>query len=220
MSVKTYSLRNQGNTYLSKNFTVKEFKCNDGSDTILIDDALVDILQKVRDHFNQPVTINSAYRTQSYNSRVGGSSSSQHCKGTAADIVVRKTNPLAVALYIASLPEMSGKGGLGYYSRANLRAGFCHVDTRNYVSRWISKAGTAYLSTSKIMPTIKKGQRDATNKGGISYAVTVLQRHLGVTADGIFGTNTEAKVKEIQQKNGLTVDGIVGPKTWNVLGGF
>ena len=127
---------------------------------------------------------------------MGGSSSSQHCKGTAADIVVKNTNPLAVALYIVSLPEFAAKGGVGYYSRANLRNGFVHVDTRSYVSRWISKAGTSYLSTSKIMPTIKRGQGDATSKGGISYAVTVLQRHLKLTTDGIFGTNTETKVKE------------------------
>ena len=103
---------------------------------------------------------------------------------------------MAVALYIVSLPEFAVKGGVGYYSRANLRNGFVHVDTRSYVSRWISKAGTSYLSTSKIMPTIKRGQRDATSKGGISYAVTVLQRQLKLTADGIFGTNTETKVKE------------------------
>ena len=44
------------------------------------------------------------------------------------------------------------------------------------------------------MPTIKKGARD--NSNGISYAVTALQRHLGITADGIFGANTETKVKE------------------------
>ena len=70
------------------------------------------------------------------------------------------------------------------------------------------------------MPTIKRCQRDAISKGGISYAVTVLQRHLKLTADGIFGTNTETKVKEFQKQAGLTADGIVGPKTWEKLGGL
>jgi hypothetical protein len=32
-----YSLAKDGNKKLSANFSVKEFKCNDGSDTILID---------------------------------------------------------------------------------------------------------------------------------------------------------------------------------------
>ncbi len=35
--------------------------------------------------------------------------------------------------------------------------------------------------------------------------------------DGIFGSQTEAAVREIQRTNNLTVDGIVGPATWRVL---
>ena len=215
MSVKTYSKKTQGNLSLSANFKVKEFACKDGSDTILIDDKLVSALQKIRTHFGKPVSINSAYRTAAYNIKVGGSSNSQHCKGTAADIHIKGVDPLKVALYVASLPEFKSRGGIGYYSRTGLTDGFVHVDVRSWSSRWISKAGTAYKSVSKIMPTIKKGARD--NVGNISYAVTVLQRHLGVAVDGIFGAKTEAKVREVQQKNRLTVDGIVGPKTWNVL---
>lgn len=35
--------------------------------------------------------------------------------------------------------------------------------------------------------------------------------------DGIFGPQTEAGVKALQQATGLTVDGIVGPKTWQKI---
>jgi N-acetylmuramoyl-L-alanine amidase len=35
--------------------------------------------------------------------------------------------------------------------------------------------------------------------------------------DGIFGSQTEAAVREIQSANNLTVDGIVGPATWRVI---
>ncbi|MDE6302801.1 MAG: peptidoglycan-binding protein, partial [Clostridia bacterium] len=34
------------------------------------------------------------------------------------------------------------------------------------------------------------------------------------TVDGIFGANTTAAVKQFQTENGLTADGIVGPLTW------
>ena len=61
------------------------------------------------------------------------------------------------------------------------------------------------------MPTIRQGAKDATN--GASYAVTVLQRHLGVKADGIFGVNTKAKLIEHQKGHGLVADGICGPAT-------
>ena len=37
------------------------------------------------------------------------------------------------------------------------------------------------------------------------------------TADGKFGSKTEAAVKAFQRDNGLTPDGVVGPKTWAVL---
>lgn len=35
--------------------------------------------------------------------------------------------------------------------------------------------------------------------------------------DGIFGRQTEAGVKALQQATGLTVDGIVGPNTWHQI---
>ena len=53
--------------------------------------------------------------------------------------------------------------------------------------------------------------------GSRSEEVKTLQRLIGVTADGIFGKQTEAVVREYQRKNGLIADGIVGPKTWLLL---
>lgn len=215
MSVITYSLKTDGAKKLSKNFTVKEFACKDKSDTILIDTDLVTVLQAVRDHFGKAVKINSAYRTPAYNISVGGSSKSQHCLGTAADIKITGVDPLQIALYVSSLPQFKGHGGIGYYGRVNLKDGFVHVDVRKNVSRWISKSGTSYLTVSNIMPTIKFGAKDATN--GLSYSVTILQRHLGLKADGIFGVNTKKALIEWQTSKGLTADGIAGPKTWNAM---
>lgn len=52
--------------------------------------------------------------------------------------------------------------------------------------------------------------------------VTELQKLLNqngytLDADGIFGSNTQAAVKDYQQKNNLSVDGIVGSNTWGAL---
>jgi putative chitinase len=47
--------------------------------------------------------------------------------------------------------------------------------------------------------------------------VKKLQQKLGLGADGIFGTGTEAAVKKWQADNGLTSDGIVGEGTWNKM---
>ena len=52
--------------------------------------------------------------------------------------------------------------------------------------------------------------------------VTELQKLLNkngynLTADGIFGSKTQAAVKDYQKKNGLSVDGIVGNNTWGAL---
>ena len=135
MAIKAYSYAKDGSKALSKNFHVREFKCKDGSDPIFIDDELVALLQKIRDHFGKAVNITSGYRTASHNTKVGGSKSSQHLLGRAADIQVQDTDPLAVAAYAESL--MPGWGGVGRYPvKAGRAKGWVHVDTRPNKSRW------------------------------------------------------------------------------------
>lgn len=123
-----YSLYKDGNKKVSANFKVREFACKDGTDKIVIDEKLVELLQKIRNHFGKPITINSAYRTTSHNKKVGGSTNSYHLKGQAADIVVKDVNPILVALYC----EKIGAGGIGVYKT------FVHVDTRKKEYRWIN----------------------------------------------------------------------------------
>ena len=67
MAIKTYSLKADGDRQLTENFRIREFACHDGSDKILIDDQLPQLLQEIRDYFGKPVTINSAYRNAAYN---------------------------------------------------------------------------------------------------------------------------------------------------------
>ena len=44
------------------------------------------IFQPMRDHFNIPIAITSGYRGEELNKIIGGSLTSQHCKGEALDI--------------------------------------------------------------------------------------------------------------------------------------
>lgn len=135
MAIKQYSLAKDGAKLLAPGFKVREFRCRDGSDAIMIDQTLVVLLQAIREHFGKPVTITSGYRTAAHNTAVGGAKSSQHLLGRAADIQVQDTDPLAVAAYAESL--MPGWGGVGRYPVKPGRArGWVHVDTRPNKSRW------------------------------------------------------------------------------------
>jgi murein DD-endopeptidase MepM/ murein hydrolase activator NlpD len=49
--------------------------------------------------------------------------------------------------------------------------------------------------------------------------VAHVQRALGISADGVFGPETDAAVRQFQSRSGLQVDGIVGPATWSALFG-
>lgn len=50
-----------------------------------------------------------------------------------------------------------------------------------------------------------------------THLTMIVQKAVGVTSDGKFGTLTEASVKLFQKQNGLTADGIVGLKTWKKI---
>ena len=135
MAIKQYSLKADGARKLAPGFKVREFRCRDGSDVVMIDQTLVVLLQAIREHFNKPITVTSGYRTGTHNTAVGGSRSSQHLLGKAADIQVADTTVEAVAAYAESL--MPDWGGVGRYPvKAGRAKGWVHVDTRPNKSRW------------------------------------------------------------------------------------
>lgn len=131
--VREYSLRRDGDLQLSPHFRLAEFASRDGADKVLVDDALVELLETIRASAGGAVTINSAYRSPAHNAAVGGVSSSQHLYGRAADIVVAGASPLLVG-QIAEY-YLDRRGGIGVYQT------FTHVDTRAIRSRWDQRSG-------------------------------------------------------------------------------
>lgn len=133
---RIYSKSLEGDKHLTSSFKVKEFACNDGSDVILIHPDLPAVLQNIRNQFGKPIIINSGYRTPEYNKKVGGATRSQHCYGTAADIVVDGVSPVSVAIAAEkALKETGHPGGIGIYKS------FVHVDVRSKRYRWDQRSG-------------------------------------------------------------------------------
>ena len=137
IAIKEYSMSRDSTRQLSPSFKVREFGCK-GSDVILIDEELVVLLQCIREHFGKPVHITSGYRTAAHNAAVGGSKSSQHLLGRAADFYVEGVDVATVAAYAETL--LPGRGGIGRYPKdakhPTRKTGWVHIDTRANKSRW------------------------------------------------------------------------------------
>ncbi len=213
MAVKKYSLKCDGDLKLSKNFCAREFRSRDGADEILIDEKLVTLLQKMRDEFGK-IIISSAYRTPSYNTKVGGVKNSQHVLGQAADITLSNPKKLLEA---ARFAEKIGFGGVGLDEKFGK---FLHLDTRSKKSYFKYRSDGSTYSVLSFFKTIGKGSR--------GEEVKILQAKLKamyfrgadskpLSTDGVFGANTEYALKKFQKAKGITADGIAGPKTWKLI---
>lgn len=60
------------------------------------------VLQPIRDHFGKPVIVTSGYRAPAVNRAIGGSATSQHVRGEAADFTVAGESNLVVARWIVA----------------------------------------------------------------------------------------------------------------------
>lgn len=121
---------------LTENFTLEEFACHDG--TPVPEDLrgnaqlLAMELQILREYLGEPIHVNSAYRTEEYNAKIGGKKNSYHKKAMAADITTKNKTPKQLAAVIEKLiaQKKMKQGGLGIYP------GFVHYDIRGTKARW------------------------------------------------------------------------------------
>ena len=84
------------------------------------------VLQPVRDHFGKGVKVNSGLRTPEVNAKVGGSKTSDHCKGMAADIEIPTVANAELAQWIAENLEYR-QVILEFYTPGIPDSGWVHV---------------------------------------------------------------------------------------------
>ncbi len=149
-------------TQLSENFSLSEFtksetairKGLDNTPTLQVIEnlqKLVDnIIQPVRDHYGKSVKINSGYRAPEVNASVGGSKTSDHCKGQAADIEIAGVANGDLAKYIVDNYKFT-QVILEFYTQGIPDSGWVHVsydpaDLKCQVLTAVKKDGkTVYL---------------------------------------------------------------------------
>lgn len=215
--VRTYYTKD-GEEQLSKNFKKREFRCKCGKCAdFLVDDVLIEHLQKIRDHFGVSITVNSGYRCKTHNAKVGGSSSSHHMRGKAADIRVKGVKPIEVAKYAESI----GVQRIGLYESA-AEGEFVHIGSDSRKKFWRDHAGTPVdtfggAMVSIDMPILMKGAKSDTVKSFQNLLIAAGYSCGSKGADGSFGTNTKKAVIKYQTDKGLEVTGTATAETWNSL---
>ena len=130
---------------LSQNFTIQEYiksqtALRQGIDNTPTEEHMGNatalfrnVVQKVRDQFGVTV-INSGYRGEALNKAVGGSSTSQHCKGEAVDIECPGTPNYDIAKWIEDNLDFD-QLILEFYTPGVPDSGWVHVSYKSEGNR-------------------------------------------------------------------------------------
>ena len=144
---------------LSKNFALSEMVKSATAERLNVDNSPSDIhlvnlthlaihiLQPVRDQFGV-ITINSGYRSPALNAKVGGSKTSQHCNGQAADFESFSTPNPVLAKWIANNLEFD-QLILEFYDGVNPNSGWVHCSYNLMGNR--KKIMTALITGGKVI---------------------------------------------------------------------
>ena len=102
-------------------FSIDEFDSPDrpGSASYNMDLEFLEMLDEAREIAGVPFIVNSAYRTKEHNSNVGGSATSSHLLGHAADI---STSSVSMTTRMIRALALAG------FNRIGVSDTFIHVD--------------------------------------------------------------------------------------------
>lgn len=147
---------------LTTNFTLSEMTksetalrfgmANDPSETEIgnLKTLCENVLQPVRDHYGKGVKVNSGFRHPEVNAKVGGSKTSDHCLGQAADIEIPGVPNAELAAWIRDNLEFR-QLILEFYTPGIPDSGWVHVsyvaeDNKKQVMTAVKRDGkTVYL---------------------------------------------------------------------------
>ena len=132
--------------YLSPSFSVGEFEKSPTALRLQIDNTMPPaaienakllckhVLQPIRNKWSLPVTINSGYRSANLNRAMGGSQTSQHMLGMAADIEIHGVSNAILWQWIHDNLEFDQL--IAEYLKPNdPKAGWVHVSFNNGKNR-------------------------------------------------------------------------------------
>ena len=159
MTVKSFSATD--NTQLTEHFNAREFRCKCGkSHDFLISDELVSKLEQLYAALDcGKIIVNSGYRCPEHDKAVGGTSTGQHTKGTAADVVCYDKSGSVISAKTVCCKAQD----LGFSGIANITSAYTsvHLDVRTE-AKWYGDEtkGTntvtsdfySYFSVAKTQP--------------------------------------------------------------------
>jgi len=108
------------------------------------------ILEPVRAHYNKGVIIHSGYRSPAVNTAIGGSRTSQHCRGEAADFHVPNHSVFEVANWISENLDFD-QLILENFIPNIMTSGWVHC---SYSKRNRNQEMTKFKGSSKYCPSI------------------------------------------------------------------
>ena len=123
---------------LSKHFKLEEFTKSmtatrkgisnePGSGEIKnLENLCYEILEPLRARYDLPITITSGYRSEKLSEAIGSKSTSQHCKGMAADIEIATIPNIQIAYWLQNNVDFD-QLIMEYYDKDDPAGGWVHI---------------------------------------------------------------------------------------------